>query len=84
MEDMKRRKRCCSGDNSWTRKYPERVKRGEDCVFSILTENQAIMLKELYDLHPSISSISKFTGIHRKRISDIINGNTWRHLDEDC
>lgn len=83
MIDMVKAGRSCSGNDTWMRKYPERVKRGQDNPMSKITENQAIMVIELYKIMRSCNQISIITKIHRKCISDIINGKSWRHLNED-
>lgn len=83
MNDMKNSNRACKGDNHPTRKFPEKVLKGEACFFSSLTKNQVIMIKELYKINPNCCFISRVVKIHRKTISDIINKKTWKCLDED-
>lgn len=75
MEDMKKRGRY--------RGVPPPPCKGEDCKWAKITERQAIMILELYALYPTVAGIAKVTGIHRKTISDIVNGNSWRHINEN-
>jgi len=83
MVDAKNKKRLPTGENHFKRKHPEFQKKGEDLHWTKLTKKQVIMIKELYCLVPNCCEIARFTGLHRKTISDIINKKSWRHLDEN-
>jgi hypothetical protein len=52
---------------------------GEDSVHSILTEAQVLEMGSLFATH-TIANIARLYGVSVATVSNIRNGNTWKHL----
>lgn len=82
VRDMVQRDRLSRGQkHSLTMKG--KIKKGNDCHFSVLNSNKVIMIRELYKIFPNCCYLSRLLDINRKTIDDIINKKSWGHLDEN-
>lgn len=100
MEDMisKGRKKACSGeawhkahagtfqtgDNHYLRKDPSKAKRGEECLWTKLTEEKVIEIRKIYDSYSNktglLKKLAKEYRVHDTTIMQIVNGKVWKHL----
>lgn len=84
-----------TGENHWTKKHPDKVKRGAEngaalhpekiwrgsqCKISKLTENQVIEIKKRLATGEKDKDISADFGVSRENISAIKRGKTWNHI----
>lgn len=92
--DMVIKGRACAGDDSWTRKYPERVGRGnthwsrlkpelimcgEKVHTSVLTKDQVLEIVKI-GRSKSCVEIGKIYGVRPETVSSILIGDSWKQI----
>lgn len=65
------------GDDHWSRKHPDRVKRGADNPNAKLTIHQVIGIRRAYLAGMSHRDIATTFGISEKSVPDYISGKGW-------
>lgn len=69
------------GDRNGSRKYPERLRRGEDVAISKLTADEVRVIRERYASGAeSQQRIADEYGVSQPVVSAIIRRKTWRHV----
>ncbi len=70
-----------SGDKHWSRRHPERVKRGEQLPKTRLSEKQASRILKLYaGGRFSQASLASRFGVSRGAIAALVQRRSWKHL----
>lgn len=70
------------GDNNPSRKYPERLMRGEDNSMAKLNPEKVRHIRFLRNRQSwTLVQIGKRYNVHFSTIADIVNGHTWRHIE---
>lgn len=84
-----------SGDDHWTRKHPDMVKRGDDngarmhpekihrgsrCKSSKLTEDKVRRIKKALAVGIKPSVLGPLNGVTREAVNSIRDGKSWRHV----
>jgi DNA invertase Pin-like site-specific DNA recombinase len=70
------------GDNNWTRRHPEKVKRGEGVGTSAYSADQVRRVIELRLTGNFPTDISTKTGVSVAAIENILSRKSWRHISE--
>jgi len=80
--DMKKKKRavCLRGDKNWTRKFPDKVKKGGKHPNSILSESDVVEIWKLKKNGIRGRAISKMFNTSEANISIILKGKAWKHI----
>jgi hypothetical protein len=76
--DLKGRRNAPKGNKHWSRKYPERVARGEKK--SSLSVRHVHVIRSLYKRGFPQPFLGRMFGVNRTTIGQIVRGHTWRHV----
>lgn len=69
------------GARHWTKRMPERLRRGSAHPAAKLTESAVRAIRQLYaDKMAPMEWLAVCYGVHRETISRIVRRETWRHL----
>lgn len=70
-----------SGDNHYTKKHPEKVRRGSNSNLAKLTEEQIKKIRALWNRKEKTQKeISILFNIHKTTVSYIVNNKVWQHI----
>lgn len=73
--------RDATGDRSFARIHPERIKRGEQINTAKLTAQQVRDIRALYYLYGVTQvELAQMYPVNRQNISGIVRGEKWRHV----
>lgn len=79
--DMYRKGRAGTiGDRNWTRRFPEKVCRGETAVLSKLKEAQVLEIRNRFASGEKGVVLAKHFKVSRSVISNITKGRIWKHV----
>lgn len=65
------------GDDHWSRKNPEKVKKGEKHINAKLTKNDILEIRSSGKLG---SELAKIYGVDKSTVSLIKRRKTWKHI----
>lgn len=80
MKDAVTRKRMASGDRSFVRSHPEKLKRGESNSNAKLNEDKVREIRILIESQMPIIHIANKFGVCATTISNIRSGKIWVHV----
>jgi len=80
MQDASRKGRTATGDAHVSRKYPERLARGERSGNAKLTTAIVVDIRRALRAGKSVNTLACLFGVHYETIRDIKCGRTWKHL----
>jgi hypothetical protein len=69
------------GDNHYMRRFPERVKRGENNIAAVLTDDKVREIRRRYIPGKNTLALAKEYGVDSSSILNITKRRTWKHLD---
>jgi hypothetical protein len=70
------------GVNHWLRRYPERIRRGEDVPNARLTEDKVRDIRRVYATGTiSQPQLARRFGVSQAMIDQVVTGRTWRHVN---
>jgi hypothetical protein len=70
------------GERHGSRTKPERVPRGERSGSAKITNTHVVAIRAMVDLGFTISHISRSLAVPRGAVKCVVQGKTWRHLQE--
>lgn len=71
------------GDSNWTRRFPERVLRGESVGTAVFTEQQVRLIFTLRVSGAKPSIIARRVGANLASVKNVLLGTSWKHIFQE-